>query len=181
LAVSHKPATTASGTRHLRSFAPPLLRVTLIVALILQSSCRAPGDDPVAEGAIASPFGSEAAWVPIYSDSTVSVALDTTRVERRGPNEYVVRYQTRWATPHQTQAPSPFNRELILSLLRCNPTAFKTVEVSVYLNDGPLVARQGSTLAEANAQDWKTPRGSVDLASLNRACDVITGSPRNAA
>jgi hypothetical protein len=151
------------------------LALALMVVHLL-SGCRAPDDNRVPEDEHASPFGPEAAWIPVYADSAVSVALDTTRVERRGPNEYLVRYQTRWATPHQTQAPSPFNRELILSLLRCNPTAFKTVEVSVYLNDGPLIARQASSVAEANAQPWKTPRGSVDVPSLNRACEVITAS-----
>jgi hypothetical protein len=151
------------------------LALPIVVVVSLQFSCRAPGDNQAAEGgAASSPFGPQAAWVPLYSDSAVSVALDTTRVERRAPNEYVVRYQTRWVSPRDTQAPSPFNRELILSLLRCHPTAFKTVEVSVYLNDGPLVARQGSGVAEANAQPWKTPQGSVDVPSLNRACEVIT-------
>jgi hypothetical protein len=149
--------------------------LVLVVFVIHPSGCRTPGDSQTAETAAAvTPFGPEEAWVRIYRDSTVSVALDTTRVDQRAPNEYVVRYQTRWVTPRQTQAPSPFNRELILSLLRCNPTAFKTVEVSVYLNDGPLVARQGTNVTEANAQPWKTPRGSVDVPSLNRACELIT-------
>jgi hypothetical protein len=112
--------------------------------------------------------------MPLYADSVISTSLDTTRVEQRAPNEYLVRYQTRWATPHQTQAPSPFDRELILSLLRCNPTAFKTVEVSVYLGDGPLVARQGGTIADAAVQPWKTPRATVDVPSLNKACEIIT-------
>lgn len=158
-----------------------LTRVTLLrraIVLLLPFGCGVAGDDRSSENAAVSPFGAVAAWVPLYMDSAVSVALDTTRVERRGPNEYLVRYQTRWAASRQTEAPGPFNRELILSLLRCNPTAFKTVDVSVYLDDGPLVARQGTTVAAAEAQPWKTPRGSVDVPSLDRACEVITAPTR---
>lgn len=101
------------------------LAISLTILLIPQSSCRPPGDHRTSESAGTSPFGSDAAWAPLYNDSSVSVALDTTDVEERGPNEYLVRYLTRWATPRQTEAPTPFNRELILSLLRCNPIKTK--------------------------------------------------------
>jgi hypothetical protein len=132
-----------------------------------------------ATGSVAAPGGE---WLRVYTDTAFTVALDTSRVERIANNAFLVWFETRWARPHQTQAPGPFNRETIRTILRCRPVAYKTVHVSVSLDAGPVVAEQGGTVADAERQEWKVPApDSADEHSFVAACAALSpadGRPR---
>jgi hypothetical protein len=121
-------------------------------------------------------------WMRVFTDTAFTVAVDTSRVERRPDGAYLLHFQTRWVRPHQTQAPMPFNREEISTILRCVPLSYKTVHVGVYLDDGPLVAEQGGAVANAESAPWKTPvPGTADERSFMAACSVVLGAPRGTA
>ena len=115
-------------------------------------------------------------WVRIFTDTAFTVELDTSRIEQTPTGDYLLWLETRWALPHQTRAPSPFNRETIHTLLRCKPLAYKTVRVSVSLNAGPIIAEEGGSVADALATQWKVPKaGSADLGSFSEACTILQG------
>lgn len=110
----------------------------------------------------------------VFTDTAFTVSLDTTRIERTSSDAYLLWFETRWMRPHQTRAPSAFNRETIHTLLRCEPLAYKTIHVSVSLDAGPTIAEQGGTVADALGQPWKAPKaGSADIRSFSAACAIL--------
>lgn len=116
-------------------------------------------------------------WARVFTDPAFQIALDTSRVDRRGAQSYLVWMQTRWATPHRgatRRTPSPFNRELIHTFLRCDPVAYKTARTVVSLDDGPPVDSVGAGVEAARRGAWRAadPR-SADAAAGAAACTIL--------
>jgi hypothetical protein len=117
-------------------------------------------------------------WILVFTDSAFTVGLDTTRISRWSSSAYVVWFQTRWTQPRLgrlSTAPSPFNREVINTFLRCSPLGFKTVETTGYLDDGPRIAQTGGSLTEGVNKKWDASAvGSADEGSGTAACAIIS-------
>jgi hypothetical protein len=116
-------------------------------------------------------------WQVVYRDARYEVSLDTANVEAGPGGGSLVWYQTRHSEPRD-EAGRLWNRELIRSLLRCEPLSFKTVRITVHLDDGPVVAERGGKLADVRDEPWR-PVGSpsVDEAAMSQACAVISRLP----
>lgn len=118
-------------------------------------------------------------WTILFVDSAYRVSLDTANVVRRSDGSYSVTYET-WHVRGETDAGLAFNREEVRSLLRCAPLGFRTLQVSLFLNAGPPLRVQPGDGAPSRSP-WRVPRpGSVDLAVMRHACQLIQ-SPRDRA
>jgi hypothetical protein len=143
--------------------------ILLMIALALQAYGCHPGSTR------SSQHDTSHDWRLLYHDTTYEVALDSSHIERQSDNAYLVWYQTRHATP-KVEAGQPWNRELIRSLLRCDPLSFKTVRITLHYDAGPVVAARGGDVADVASEPWKpVTSGSVDEAALREACVVISG------
>jgi len=87
-------------------------------------------------------------------------------------------YETIHATLREHDG-QPWNREIIRSYLRCEPLSFKTVRITIFLNDGPAVAQEGGDPQDVAGQPWKDATARVDKAAMSRACEIITEQERN--
>jgi hypothetical protein len=130
----------------------------------------------------ASPTPFAAPWQAVFTNPDLSVGLDTSRVERVDSVTYRVWMQTRWAAARfgsQKRTASPFNRELIRTYLRCNPTAYRVVGTVVSLDDGPAVDSivVGDDAARARAWSVAEPQ-SADAGAGDRACAILRGRSR---
>lgn len=125
-----------------------------------------------------------APWIRIFSDSAFQIALDTSRVERVAADSYLLWMQTRWLTPRSgstKRTPSPFNRELIHTFLRCAPVAYKVARTVVSLDDGPAVDSVGAGVDTARQAGWQTSSGgSADAAAGAEACALLNRMKRAA-
>jgi len=142
-----------------------MLLLTFALALCT-SGCGTPPSRPSQEG-------SSHDWRLVYKDATYEVSLDSSHIDLQPDGAYLVWYQTRHAAP-KVEVGQPWNRELIRSLLQCDPLAFKTVRITLHYDAGPVVAAQGGEVADVADHSWKSPTsGSVDEAAMREACAVI--------
>lgn len=120
-------------------------------------------------------------WEELYRDDLFFVSLDVAHVDPGPePDTFAVWYRTdRLETQFEDE--QPWNREIIRSLLRCDPVQFKTVRITVFLDDGPPVAQEGGSMAEAARVEWRDPvLESIDEASMEGACAKVAGRRRAA-
>lgn len=119
----------------------------------------------------------EPPWVSVFSDSAFHVALDTSRVERIAPDSYLIWMQTRWLEPRTgttKRTPSPFDRELIHTFVRCELLAYKVARTIVSLDDGPAVDSIGAGVDAARQADWHpSAAGSADAIAGAEACALL--------
>jgi hypothetical protein len=114
----------------------------------------------------------------VFADSELSIALDTSRVERISASTYGVWLQTRWTAPrhgNRKRTASPFNREVIQTYLQCSPVAYRVIRTVVSLNDGPPVDSivVGDRAAWAAAWAIAKPH-SADIGAGDRACAILS-------
>lgn len=118
-------------------------------------------------------------WEEVYRDEEFVVSLDVAHIEDGPePGTFAVWYRTDRLVMQEEDG-EPWNREVIRSLLRCSPVEFKTVRVTVFLDDGPPVAQIGGTLEDVSDEPWRAvvPE-SIDAASMRDACALIgAGTP----
>ena len=113
------------------------------------------------------------AWLQLYIDADYRVSLDTADMTPMAQGAYLVWYETKHTSP-KVEAGKPWNREIIRSLLRCDPLSFKTVRITVHYNDGPVVAAIGGDIADVASKPWKpVVSPSVDEATMRPACAFI--------
>ena len=126
---------------------------------------------------VGAPQAFTAPWSTVFFDSAFRIGLDTSRVERVADDVYLIWLQTRWSAPRRGSTKTtatPFNRELIRTFLRCNPTQYKVVQTVVSLNDGPPIDSVGVGLAATKAGKWTSPsHGSADIGAGDRACAIL--------
>ncbi len=134
----------------------------------------------VTDSTTSQPFA--APWYTVFVDPAFRIAVDTSRVERLGNDRYLVWLQTRWNAPRQgrtKQTATPFNRELIHTFLRCDPTGYKVVQTVVSLNDGPPIDSVGVGQVAAKARNWAAASaGSADAGAAEQACAILRDSWR---
>lgn len=120
----------------------------------------------------------KAPWIAVLSDSSFEIALDTSRIERADAKSYLLWMQTRWLTPRRgstKRTPSPFNRELIHTFLRCEPLAYKVARTVVSLGDGPPIDSLGGGVDVARRAPWRSAtRGSADAVAGAEACRLLS-------
>ena len=123
-----------------------------------------------------------APWQMVFTNVELIVGLDTSRVERVDSTTYRVWLQTRWAAASfgsRKKTPSPFNRELIRTYLRCNPTAYRVVSTVVSLNDGAAVDSVVVSDAAARATPWAVAAPqSADAGAGDTACAILRARRR---
>lgn len=113
-------------------------------------------------------------WAPVYADESFVVSLDVAHVSP-GPEDdsLAVWYETRHLEMREHEG-SPWNREVIHSLLRCDPLSFKTVRTTIFLEHGPPIAQIGGLMAEVLGRPWRPAGpGSVDEGAMRGACEVV--------
>lgn len=113
-------------------------------------------------------------WRQVYADTTYVVSLDVAHVSP-GPEEdsLAVWYETRHLAMREHEG-KPWNREIIRSLLRCEPLSFKTVLTTVFLDDGPPIAQIGGREADVREKPWRPVRpDTVDEAAMRGACKFL--------
>jgi|SRR5688572_7386375 hypothetical protein len=119
-------------------------------------------------------------WRQVYADTSYVVSLDVAHVSG-GPEKdsLAVWYETRHLAMRKHEG-KPWNREIIRSLLRCEPLSFKTVLTTIFLGDGPPIAQVGGSEADVREKPWR-PVGpdTVDEAAMQGACKLLnrTTSP----
>jgi hypothetical protein len=143
--------------------------IVVAICVVGSAACSAGGP------ALVTPFElSNHEWRQVYLDAQYQVSVDVANV-RPGPepDSLEVWYQTRHLEPREYNG-VPWNREVIHSLLRCDPLSFKTVLTTIFLDDGPPVAQIGGDLASVADNDWRpTASGSVDEGAMRGACSTI--------
>ncbi len=113
------------------------------------------------------------AWLQLYMDADYRVSIDTADMTPTAEGAYLVWYETKHTSP-KVEAGRPWNREIIRSLLRCDPLSFKTVRITVHYDDGPVVAAIGGDVADVASKPWKpVVSPSVDEATMRPACVFI--------
>ncbi len=113
------------------------------------------------------------AWLQLYMDADYRVSLDTADMTPTAQGAYLVWYETKHTSP-KVEAGKPWNREIIRSMLRCDPLSFKTVRITVHYDDGPVVAAIGGDVADVASKPWKpVVSPSVDEATMRPACAFI--------
>ena len=122
---------------------------------------------------------SDHAWRQVYADTSFVVSLDLAHVSGVPQTDSVaVWYETRHLAMREHEG-KPWNREIIHSLLRCEPLSFKTVLTTIFLNDGPPVAQIGGVQADVRTKPWRPVlRDSVDEAAMRGACRILQRIPR---
>ena len=112
-------------------------------------------------------------WRLVSPDAASPVSLDSPHTDPQPGGAYPFWSQTRHAAP-KVEAGQPGTRELIRSLLRCDPLLFKTVRITLHYDAGPVVAARGGDLVAVADTPWKSPTaGSVDEEAMREACVVI--------
>ncbi len=117
-------------------------------------------------------------WQQVFKDADYQVSLDTAHIERGPDDSYLVWYETVHATLREHDR-RPWNREIIRSDLRCEPLSFKTVRITIFLNEGPAVAQQGGDPQDVADQPWKDATARVANAAMSRACEIIRDQEEN--
>ena len=151
-----------------------LCSVGFLLLVLPATTVAQAGKDAGSPAAFASP------WQIVFANAALTIGLDTSRVERLADSTFRVWLQTRWAAPRtgsQKRTPSPFNRELIRTYLRCNPTQYKVVSTVVSLNDGPAIDSVvvGDSAAWAGSWVLAAPQ-SADAGAGDRACAILRAS-----
>jgi hypothetical protein len=150
-----------------------------VISAFLNNLHASPPDGPRPSPTIADFL---APWAMVFRDSAFQIALDTSRVERIDADSYLVWMQTRWRVPRRgstKRTPSPFNRELIHTFLRCQPVAYRVAQTVVSLNGGPAIDSIGSGVDSARQADWHpASAGSADAAAGAEACRVLNRRSR---
>jgi hypothetical protein len=107
------------------------------------------------------------------------VAFDSSRVQKVAEHQYVIWLQTQWTVPRhgsRRRTSLAFNREIIHSFLRCNPTGYKVASTVVSLNDGPPVDSVAVGLDAARKSQWSEPAAnSVDAIAGAAVCAMLSG------
>jgi len=110
------------------------------------------------------------AWVTVARDHDVTVALDTAHSNQDIDSSIEVWYRTEHRRP-RSRAGRAWNREITLSLLRCDLMAFKTVMADYFDVDGNAVARQRASKIDVIRQPWRpVPRGSLEEMAAQAGC-----------
>ena len=113
-----------------------------------------------------------ARWIVLFQNADYRVSLDTAHIDRRRDGTYRVLYET-WHFHAEIDQGLRFNREEIVSDLRCAPLGFRTKEVALFLDQGPALSRKPGDGAAPNAP-WRIPgTKSVDLDVMRAACRLI--------
>jgi hypothetical protein len=114
------------------------------------------------------------AWHQVYADSSFVVSLDLAHVSGvRQKDSAAVWYETRHLAMREHEG-KPWDREIIRSLLRCEPLSFKTVLTTIFLKDGPPLAQIGGAEADVRTKPWRPVLpNSVDEAAMRGACQVL--------
>ncbi|MEP6835723.1 MAG: hypothetical protein ABJB74_20210 [Gemmatimonas sp.] len=137
----------------------PLVALALILSL---AAC------PASSGRDAS-----ARWVILFVNADYRIALDTAHVDRRRDGTYAVRYET-WHLHGEIDQGLRFNREEVVSELRCVPLGFRTKEVALFLDQGPSLSRKPGD-GVAPGSPWRAPGAkSVDLEVMRAACRLLS-------
>ena len=117
--------------------------------------------------------GGEARWSRIAHDSLYDIALDTTAVTSPHYHVYLVRYRTDHAIPHMYKN-EEFNREVVVSYLRCGDLAFKVAAVDMSMRGHGSVVQQRSEGTDLAQQPWRhVEPGTIEATAARRTCDFI--------
>lgn len=115
-------------------------------------------------------------WVPVVSDTALTIALDTSRVQAAG-STYLIWFETKWTNPrpyNKSGKIATFNRASTHVLLSCEPLETKMIHMTTTLNDGPLVSELGRTVADTGEMSWLSPPPhSADEDALTKTCAMI--------
>lgn len=136
-----------------------MTRAFVFVAVLAAFGCR---------GALT---GRDARWVRIAHDSLYDISLDTTRLTSPYYHVYIVRYRTDHAVSHMFKG-EEFNRELVVSYLRCGDLAFKVTAVDMSMRGHGTVVQQRSEGADLAQQPWRhVEPGTIEATAARRTCD----------
>lgn len=115
--------------------------------------------------------GRDSRWVPVAHDSLYDIALDTARVTSSYYHTYIVRYRTDHAVSHMYKG-QEFNREIVVSYLRCGDLAFKVAAVDMSMRGHSTVIHQRSDGADLTQQPWRhVAPGTIEAIAARRTCD----------
>ena len=110
-------------------------------------------------------------WAPVYVSTSLSVAIDTSHIERTADSAYLVSFRALHLDPRY-KGSQRFDTEIMRTLLRCDPApvTFKTVGVTMFDVHRP-VYRRTYGLAEVAKRPWRRliPH-SPDDSTLTSAC-----------
>ena len=111
-------------------------------------------------------------WVQVARDSSYDIAIDTSRIKRRGEG-WEIWYRTDHATTHLYKDKA-FNREVVQSLLRCSNLSFRVARVDMSLRPRGVVAQQLAGPGELGQQPWRpVDRETIEGTAAKAACDFV--------
>jgi hypothetical protein len=150
------------------------MRITRAGVLLVAVACVACGST---RSQLITPYElSDHEWRRLYTDQSYVVSLDVEHVNP-GPEDdsVAVWYETRHLAEREHEG-QPWNREVIHSLLRCEPLSFKTVLTTIFLDQGPPIAQIGGRIEDILDQPWRpVGPGSVDEGAMRAACSLLQG------
>jgi len=111
-------------------------------------------------------------WMQVARDSSYDIAIDTSRIKRRG-GAWEIWYRTDHATTHLYKD-KVFNREVVQSLLDCGSLSFRIARVDMSLRPRGVVAQQRAGPGELGQQPWRAvERGTIEATAAQAACDFV--------
>lgn len=115
--------------------------------------------------------GGNAGWTPIAHNALYAIALDATRLTSLYNHIYIVRYRTDHAVPHMYKD-TEFNREIVVSYLRCGDLAFKVAAVDMSMRGHGTAVQQRSDESDLAQQEWRhVEPGTIEATAARRTCD----------
>ena len=118
------------------------------------------------------PADNDAHWMLIARDSSYTISLDTTRIDRAFDRGYDIWYRTDHVMTRFYKE-KPFNRETVRAEIACRNLAFKVVSTTLSVRGGATVERQVNTHDDVQRQAWhRVEPGSTEADAARATCIV---------
>lgn len=110
------------------------------------------------------------AWTRVARDPNYEIFLDTASLQRRWDGAFESRFRTEHAAERLRDG-KPFNREIVLSIVRCDSLWFKVRSVDMSLDDAEPISRQRDSEDDLLRQSWRrVARGTSEHMAAEAAC-----------
>ena len=121
---------------------------------------------------MASGAQAQSSWPILFKDASVTVALDTSSVERNRDGSYTTRTRWDYTRLHALESRRPYMSMTQATLLRCTPVRVKRLTESFYSANGAVV-REGPMVnpRDLRYMTWdRLKTGSDASKAFNAAC-----------
>ena len=116
----------------------------------------------------------DGAWKPVYSDASVSVALDTTATKHNSDGTYVTHLRWRYSGDQRIGRNRSYRTMLQQELIDCSTLGVKPLAAQTFNAAGKQVSAFESTARELRTMDWaKRAPGSSAAKAYAAVCGAV--------